>query len=327
MSEENKFEEFMNSGSPEKFGGIAKWIVIGVVTFSIAYGSFFTVQPEEVGVITQFGKYLKTVEPGPNFKVPFIQSVYKVAVERQQKLEFGFHTVEAGVQTEYSRTTQDKEVSVMLTGDLNLADVMWVVQYRIKDPYNYLFRVRNHQKTLEDISESCMRQVVGDNTVNEVITIRRNEIAIEVESLIQELADEYSLGVKIEQVVLQGVNPPDPVKDAFNAVNEAQQEKETLINQAKSKYNKVIPRATGEAEETIQKAVGYSTERVNQAKGDSARFVDLYKEYVKAPSVYKQRVYLETMGRVIPKLGKKIVTDEKGSNVLPLLNMDFNQVK
>ncbi len=301
-------------------------IVIALVIIILAFGSFFQIDPEEVGVITRFGKYTRTVDPGLNVKIPFIEKVYKVPVERQQKVEFGFRTTKPGIRTEYTRAGT-KDESLMLTGDLNLADVEWVVQFRVEDAYNFLFKVRNPETTLRDISEASMRQVVGDRTVNEVLTVGRTEIASKVEELMQKLCREYSLGIKIDQVVLQDVNPPDPVKAAFNAVNEAQQEKETLINQAKSEYNKVIPKASGQAKETIQKAEGYATERVNNAKGEVARFNELYKEYVKAPEVTKRRIYLETMGSVIPKLGNKIITDQKGNNILPLLQMQLNQIK
>ncbi len=301
-----------------------KFIVIGVIVLVLLSVSFFRVEPEEVGVILRFGKYRKTVDPGLNYKVPFIESVYKVPVERQQKLEFGFRTSSAGVKSEYTRRGTLDE-SLMLTGDLNLADVEWVVQYRIDDPFNYLFKVRNPESTLRDIAESTMRQVVGDRTVNEVLTVGRTEISGRLEELMQQVCREYSIGVKIEQVVLQDVNPPEQVKAAFNAVNEAQQEKETLINQAKAEYNKVIPKASGQAQETIQMAEGYATERINNAKGDVARFNALYTEYIKAPEVTKRRIYLETMEEILPKLGQKIITDESGANVLPLLQMQLNQ--
>ncbi len=300
-----------------------KSILLVLVLIILIISSFFQIDPEEVGVITRFGKYIRTVEPGLNVKMPFIEKVTKVAVERQQKEEFGFRTQRPGVRTQYS-SRKNLDESLMLTGDLNLANVEWVVQYRISDPYNYLFKVRNPQSTLRDISEAAMRQIVGDRTVNEVLTVGRTEIASKVENLIQEICKEYSLGIKIEQVVLQDVNPPDPVKAAFNAVNEAQQEKSTLINKAKSEYNKVIPKARGQAKETIQKAEGYATERINTALGEAARFDALYKEYVKAPEVTRQRIYLETMSEVIPKLGNKIITDENGNNVLPLLQMQMN---
>ena len=300
-----------------------KYILWGIVAVVVLSGTFFQIGPEEIGVITRFGKYTRDVDPGLNVKLPIVETLYKVAVERQQKEEFGFRTLgSSGSHTDYSKVGTSSE-SLMLTGDLNLADVEWVVQYRIENAYNYLFKVRDPVSSLRDISEACMRHTVGDRTVNEVLTVGRTEIASEVKEIIQTKCDEYMLGIKIEQVVLQDVNPPDPVKDAFNAVNEAQQEKETLINQARSESNKVVPRAQGEAEETIQKAEGYATERVNVAYGEAARFDALYSEYVKAPEVTKRRIYLETLEEVLPKLGNKIITDEKGNNVLPLLQMQM----
>lgn len=311
----------------EKLFGNVKYIVGIIAIILILSNSIFQVETEEVGVITTLGKYSRTVESGLNLKIPFVERVYKVPVERQQKLEFGFRTTKAGVNSEYSRSSQARDESLMLTGDLNLAEVEWVVQYRVEDAYKFLFKVRNPETTLRDISESAMRQIVGDRTVNEVLTVGRTEIGGKLKELIQNLCDDYSMGLKIDQVVLQDVNPPDPVKAAFNAVNEAQQEKETLINQAKSAYNKVIPKARGQAQETIQKAEGYATERVNRAEGEASRFSDLYSEYIKAPEVTKRRIYLETMSKVIPQLGQKIITDEDGNNVLPLLQMQMNQQK
>jgi membrane protease subunit HflK len=305
-----------------KNGLYVRYSAIALIAFILLVSSLFTIGPEEVGVITRFGKYVRQVEPGLNVKVPVIERLYKVAVERQQKEEFGFRTVEAGIKSEYTKKGTVDE-SLMLTGDLNLADVEWIVQYRIVDPYMFLFKVREAVSTLRDISEASMREIVGDRTVNEVLTVGRSEIASSVHQKMQELCSEYSLGIRIEQVVLQDVNPPDPVKDAFNDVNQAQQERETLINQARSDYNKVIPKAKGQAEETIQRAEGYATERVNNALGESSRFNALYLEYIKAPEVTKRRIYLETMAEVIPKLGHKIITDESGNNVLPLLQMQL----
>lgn len=291
----------------------------------VLWSSIFQISTEEVGVITRFGEYVRQVEPGLNFKVPLAEDVYKVPVERQQKLEFGFRTSRAGINTQYRQSSSTKDESLMLTGDLNLAEVQWVVQYRVDNAYNNLFEVRNPQNTLRTLSEAAMRQIVGDRTVNEVLTVGRTEIGSKSQELIQKICREYSLGIKIEQVVLQDVNPPEPVKAAFNAVNEAQQEKETLINQAKSEYNKVIPKARGQAEETIQQAEGYAAERVNNADGEAARFTALYNEFIKAPEVTKRRVYLETMSSVIPKIGNVVITDEKGNNVLPLLQMEMNK--
>jgi len=298
-------------------------IVVGALVLVLVWTGFFQIGAEEVGIITRFGKYTREVNSGLNFKIPLIEGVVKVPVERQQKQEFGFRTVESNVRSDYTkRGTADE--SLMLTGDLNLADVEWVVQYRISNAYQYLFKVRHPEITLRDLSESSMRQVVGDRTVNEVLTVGRTEVALAVKDLIQNLSDEYELGICIEQVVLQDVNPPDPVKSAFNAVNEAQQEKETLINQAKSEYNRVIPHARGQARETIQKAEGYATARVNNAQGEATRFELLYQEYVKAPEVTRRRLYMETIQRVLPELGNKIITDQEGNNVLPLLQMPLS---
>ncbi|MDQ3191469.1 MAG: FtsH protease activity modulator HflK [Bacteroidota bacterium] len=319
-----QFEEFKMPEVFKKALKNIKLIILVLILVIIGFGAFFQIKPEEVGVITRYGKYSRTLESGLNLKIPFLETLYKIPVERQQKQEFGFRTTSAGVQSTYTKSGT-REESLMLTGDLNLADVEWVVQYRIDNPYNFLFKVRNPEKTLRDISEAAMRQVVGDRTVNEVITVGRTEVASKVQEVIQTLCTEYSLGIKVDQVVLQDVNPPDQVKAAFNAVNQAEQEKETLINQAKSEYNKVIPKASGQAKETIQMAEGYALERVNNAEGEVARFNDIYKEYIKAPEVTKKRIYLETMSNVIPKLGQKIITDKGGNNVLPLLQMNNNK--
>lgn len=319
-------QPFSGQDMPDQFkkiSGNLRLIAFGVVVFVLAFTSFFTVDPEEVGVVMRFGEFTRTAEPGLNFKIPFVEEVRIVPVERQLKLEFGYRTTSAGVQSTYQKEGYRDE-SLMLTGDLNLADVEWVVQYRVDDPYGYLFKVRNPDQTLRDVSEAAMRQIVGDRTVNEVLTVGRAEVATQGEVLIQEICDEYETGIKIEQVVLQDVNPPERVKPSFNEVNEAQQQRETLINEAKSAYNRVIPRARGEAQETIQKAEGYAVDRVNRARGEVARFNDLYSEYLKAPEVTKQRLYLETLEEILPKIGNKVVTDQNGNSVLPLLQMQMN---
>jgi len=209
----------------------------------------------------------------------------------------------------------------MLTGDLNAAQVEWIIQYRISDPYLFLFKVRSARKTLRDVTEAVMREVVGDRTVNEIITVGRQDIEVSVLEALQEKLVQYETGIKIDQVILQDVNPPDEVKASFNEVNEAEQEKEKSINQARSEYNKVIPRARGEAEQKIEEARGYAVERVNNALGEANRFNALYKEYIKAPEVTRQRLYLETMSEVLSKVGKKLITDDKASGILPLFNM------
>jgi membrane protease subunit HflK len=196
------------------------------------------------------------------------------------------------------------------------------VQYRITDPYKFLFKVRNAEQTFRDINEAVMREVVGDRTVNEVITVGRQELADAVSVKLQALCDQYETGIKVEQVVLQDVNPPDEVKASFNEVNEAEQEKEKLINQALSEYNKVIPKAKGEAQRKIEEARGYALERVNEAKGEADRFTARYNEYRKAREVTRQRLYLETMSKVLNKIGRKLITDDKASGILPLFNYE-----
>jgi len=299
-----------------------RMVVVGLLVLILVFTSFVTIGPEEVGVVLRFGKYVRTINPGLNFKLPFgIETVYKVPVERQLKLEFGFRTEEAGVRTRYSQKAFLEE-SLMLTGDLNAAEVEWIVQFRIKDPYKFLFRVRNPIQTFRDMNEAVMREVVGDRTVNEVLTIGRQEIADVVEQKLQKLADQYETGIKVDQVVLQDVTPPDPVKPAFNEVNEAQQEKEKLINQAWAEYNRVIPKARGEAQRKIEEARGYALERVNRARGEAARFTALYNEYLKAREVTRQRIYLETMEEVLSNVGRKLITDEKATGILPLFQLD-----
>ncbi|MGN8224963.1 FtsH protease activity modulator HflK [Gracilimonas sp. BCB1] len=322
MAEDQNFD-FNVPPQFEKVSKNIRLIIGGLIVALLGFSTFFTVDPEEVGVVVRLGKFVETVEPGLNYKLPLIDQVELVPVERQLKQEFGYRTVQAGVQTRYQKAGYEDE-SLMLTGDLNLADVEWVVQYRINDPYSYLFKVRNAESTLSDISEAAMRQIVGDRTVNEVLTVGRAEVSIQVQQLIQSLVTEYEMGITIEQVVLQDINPPNPVKPSFNAVNEAQQQRETLINQARADYNRVIPRARGEAQETIQRAEGYASERVNTAEGEVSRFNDLYSEYIKAPEVTKRRIFLETMEDIIPKMGKKIITDQNGNNVLPLLQLQLD---
>lgn len=302
-------------------------VVIAVLALGFFMSVWFTVDPEEVGVILRFGKYHRTVNPGMNFKLPFgLEDVYKVPVERQLKLEFGFRTKSAGVRTQYSPVKYGEE-SLMLTGDLNAAEVAWIVQFRINDPYKFLFRVRNAEQTFRDINEAVMRSVVGDRTVDEVITFGRQEVADAVSMKLQELCDQYELGIKVDQVVLQDANAPEPVQPAFNEVNSAEQEKDKLINQAKSEYNKVVPRARGEAEQTIEEARGYALERVNNARGEASRFSAVFDEYMKAKKVTRQRIYLETMNEILPKVGKKLITDEEATGILPLFQFDRGGVK
>jgi membrane protease subunit HflK len=246
--------------------------------------------------------------------------VTKVKVRFIFKEEFGFRTLQAGVKTRYASGSAYLGESLMLTGDLNVALVPWIVQYRINDPYKYLFKVRNVRTTLRDLAEASMRYVVGDRSINEVIS-KREEIAADAEALLQKELDEAETGIKVTTIEMKKTNVPEPVQPSFNEVNQAVQEKEKLIYQAREAYNKVIPAARGNAEKTIREAEGYALDRVNRAKGDASRFLSLYEEYAKAKDVTRRRLYLEAILEIFPKMGNKYILDADQSNLLPLLNL------
>jgi membrane protease subunit HflK len=296
-------------------------VVIAVIGLILLWMSFYQIQPDEVGVVLRFGRFTRETSSGPHFLVPFVERVVKVPVERQLKQEFGFRTEMAGQRTQYREGPQFYDESLMLTGDLNVGVVEWIVQYKIKDPYAFLFKVRNVEATFRDMSEAAMRQVVGDHSVDEVLTIGREQIAGMAKDLLQLLCDKYETGIDVQQLVLQNVNPPDPVKPSFNEVNQAIQEKERLTNEAWSDYNQAIPRARGEAQRTIQESEGYATERVNRAQGEAARFDSIFQEYRKAPRVTRDRLYLETLNEMLPRVGKMVILDEAQQGVLPILNL------
>ncbi len=296
--------------------------LLAIVVLIVVSSTVYQVQAEQVGVVLRFGRYVRTTEPGLHFKMPFVEEVQKVSVQRQLKEEFGFRTERPAVRTTFSTQGFDQE-SVMLTGDLNVAVVEWIVQYRVTDPYRYLFKVRNLTDTFRAMNEAVMREVVGDRTVTEVLTVGRQEIATTAEEHLQDLVNQYEMGITIDQIVLQDVNPPDPVKPSWDEVNQAQQQRDRLINEARAEYNKVIPRAKGEAEQTILQAQGYALDRVNRAQGDATRFKALYEAYRRAPDVTRRRLHLETMQRVLTKLGGKVFVDKGTATVVPLVPADL----
>ncbi|NNC88797.1 MAG: FtsH protease activity modulator HflK [Akkermansiaceae bacterium] len=301
------------------------WVAAAVVIVIAISSGIYTVPADAEAIVMRFGKISHTAMPGLHFKIPFgIDRKKIVPVKRQLKLEFGFST--PGRTNDYQAASYDeqrKERS-MITGDRNAATVEWVVQYRIDKPTDYLFRVRNPEDTLRDSSESVMREVVGDRTVDEVITIGRQQIEDESLVKLQELVNHYGLGFKIDQVQLKNVNPPAPVQASFNEVNEAQQDREKLINVARGEYNKAVPKAKGEADQKIAEAEGNAAKRVNEAEGDANRFLALYGEYEKFPAITRQRLYLERMQEVLPTMKRKIVVDEGATGVLPLLHLEAN---
>ncbi len=336
-----------NEGMPKlppfRFGSWMVPVIIALILLTAAGSMFYQIGPDEVGVVQQFGKFVRTTNPGLRLKIPFgIETVKKIRITHVFKEEFGFRTVMTGqrsifdggsdrnIQTRRLTHSQYRssgggdpflEESLMLTGDLNVAVVEWIVQYRVKDPVQYAFRIRDQRETLRNMSEAVMRLVVGDHAINDVLTAGREEMQIEAEQMLQDVLDSYGAGVEIRNVILQDVNPPDEVKASFNEVNEARQEKEQVINQAWKEYNRVIPRAKGEAEQKIRGAEGYAVERINQANGDAERFLLTLKAYRLAPEVTRQRLYLEMAEKVMPQFEEKLILDDSQKGIVPLLQL------
>jgi len=299
-----------------------KAAILVIVVAIVLYGSIYQISPDEMGVILRFGKFVRTTDPGLHFKLPLgIEALTKVPVQQQLKQEFGFRTTRPGVHSEFAVPADAQKEAVMLTGDLNVLNVEWIVQYKIKDPYKFLFKMREAQSTFRDMNEAVVRRVIGDNSVDEVLTTGRDRLAHEAKETLQKLCNLYEIGLDISQLIFQDINPPESVKPSFNEVNESLQEKERKINEAWAEYNNEIPKATGVAEQAILGAEGYATERVNNAKGDASRFTAVYQEYARAPLVTRKRLYLETLNDVLQKIGRKIIVDDKQRNILPLLNL------
>ncbi len=300
-------------------------IIIGLVVLTLIWSSFYSVGPDEVGVILRFGKYVRTAPSGLHMKLPFgIETVKKPKIRKRFTQEFGFRTVRPGVQSTITKKGFTNE-SLMLTGDLNSAVVNWIVQYQIKDPIDYLFNVRKVEGTIRDISEVAMRQTVGDRSVDEILTFGREEINQEVQSVMQDILDSYGIGVQIVLVNLQDVDPPPSVKPAFDEVNAATQDMDRLIQEARREYNESVPRAQGRAAQQIRQAEAYAVERINLSEGEANRFISLYEEYRKAKKVTKRRIYLETLEEVLPKIENKWILEGSGSGILKLLDLNLKR--
>ena len=331
MSAIRKRDFFMNEYDQmrkqiEAFKKFLVPIVIFIVLGLGSLGSFYTVQPDEEAVIIRLGRYVNTYGPGLHFKLPFgIDKKYVVKTERIHQMELGFRTLNVRTtRTQYSTRNFDRE-SLMLTGDLNVADVEWVVQYRISNPFKYIFNSRSPEKNLRDASESIMRRVVGDKLVSEVLTTGRAKVAIDAKVLMQEVLNKYDIGIKVVSVQLQEVSPPESVKQAFNEVNEAKQEQEKLINEAEEQYNKVIPNARGKAEKSISRAKGYAEALVNRAHGDANKFKSVLKAYRKAPDITRKRIYLETMEEIFKRMDQLTIVDKNVKGILPIFGNKLSE--
>jgi len=309
-------EEFMaNLAKGKKWLLPVFWLA---VVFFLGWTAYFTVPADSIAVVQRFGEYIGTAEPGLHFKIPGgVDKVTSLPVRRQQKLEFGYGTPKAT--NPYQDSNEPDKEQDMVTGDLNSARVEWVVQYRIEDPKEYLFATSDPEETLRAASEAIMRQVVGDRTIDEVVTFGRQDIENSCLPLLQQVVKQYQLGLRVDLVQLKNINPPQPVQASFDDVNNAQQEKQRDINQATGEYNSIIPKARGEAAQSISEANGYASKRINEATGDADYFTSLFEQYSKAPEVTKERMYLETMSDVIPRMGPKFIVDAQAAQMMPFL--------
>ncbi|HOI93317.1 MAG TPA: FtsH protease activity modulator HflK [Syntrophobacter fumaroxidans] len=307
---------------PPITGGPVFLIVLVAAVILIGYNSFYIVQPQETAVIQRFGAYSHTAEAGLHAKLPFgIDTVRKVPTGRVLQHEYGYRSVKPGVRSTFKEKEFEEE-AVMLSGDLNVVNLQWMVQYKIQNPVDFLFRVHDVEGTLDDISESVVRRIVGNRYSDDVLTVGRASIADMAKVEIQAILDTYQTGIKIVTVQLQNANPPDMVKAAFNEVNEAQQERERMINEAQQAYNQKIPKTMGEARQTISQAEGYALERVNRSQGEVQRFQNILSEYEKAPDVTRRRMYLDAMGELMGRVEHLYVIDENQRNLLPLFDLN-----
>lgn len=314
-----------DGGSPapdqKPFAGIGKIaiIFIAVMIFQVVYTSFYTIEPGEVGVVLQFGKYNRTTSSGLHFKIPYIEELTKVNVEAVRKEEFGFRTTLPGAQSTFDRKGFDME-ALMLTGDKNVITVAWIVQYIIIDPVNYLYKVRNVPQIVRDASEMVTRRIVGNMDFDYVLS-NREILAGDAKKELQHELDRLDSGVKVTALQMQDINPPDPVKPAFNEVNEADQDMKRLVNEAEETYNRIIPKARGSAKQIVEEAHGYAVERVNQAQGETARFSAIVTEYLNFTEVTRRRMYLEAMRDILPNVERVYVMDGEQKSLLPFLNL------
>ncbi len=293
----------------------------GLLLVLLGWKSYYQVEAEEVAIVLRFGKHVDTTQPGLHFRIPFVEDVVLVPVSRQMRKEFGFRTARAGVQSEFIRNSRTRAEARMLTADRNVGTVEWIVQYMIAEPEKYVFNFRDIDATIRLMAEATMRSVVGDYTIDELITEGRADIENEAHKRLKELNDLYDTGVVIQVVKLKRADVPDPVKPSLSEVEEAKQEKARMINEAEKEYNKIIPRAKGRADQMIASAQGYAAERVNTAEGDRDRFVAVYNEYRKAKEVTRTRLYFESLSKVLPKANKKILIDPEMKGLVPLLNL------
>jgi membrane protease subunit HflK len=310
--------------SPNFLAGASKIaaVILAVLILRGIFACFYTIKPNEQGIILRFGKYARTAEPGLNFKIPYMEDMKRVDVKTIRKEEFGFRTRMPDENTVFDKRGYDRE-SLMLTGDKNVIEVAWIVQYTVSKPDDFLFQVRNVQQAVRDNSETVVRRIVGNMDFDYVLG-NRTKLASMAKQKLQEDLDKLKSGVLIVTLQLLDITPTDEVKPAFNEVNEADQDMKRLVNEAEEQQNRVIPKARGSAKQMIEEAHGYAAQRINDAKGETARFTAIAAEYAKAKEVTRQRMYLETMQKILPEVSHLYVMDSSGQPVLPFLNLNGN---
>lgn len=321
-------QDGQQSNTPSSpLAGAGKLLAVVAAAFLLqgVFSSFFTIKPGEVGIVLRFGQYSRTAQPGLNFKIPYVEELAKVDVESVRKEEFGFRSRTPGASTTFDRKGYDME-SLMLTGDKDVIEVAWIVQYKVSDPFNFLFKVRDVSQTVRDASETVTRRIVGNMDFDYVLS-NREVLAANAKRELQSQVDRLECGISIVTLQLLDINPPEQVKPAFNEVNEADQDMKRLVNEAEETYNKVIPKARGSAKQIVEEAHGYAAERVNRARGETNRFKAIVKEYQGAEEVTRQRMYLESMEDILPQLDHLYVIDKNQQNILPLFDLTRKPVK
>ncbi len=296
-------------------GGAWNIIIAGLLIL-LVWQSVFIVAPDEEGVVKRFGVPVRSAEPGPHFKIPFVETVLQPKVEKLHRLEIGFRTTQQG------RQQMVPQEALMLTGDMNILGIEFIVQYKIKEAREFLFNVADIHETIGKAAEASMREVVGKSKIDEALTTGKAVIQADTMALLQTILDQYHSGVQIAAVQLQDVNPPEAVAAAFKDVTNAKEDREKLINQAQGYRNDIIPRAKGEAAERVNQARGFAQARLNRAQGETNRFLATLKEYNQAKDVISKRIYIETLEEILPNVEKVIIDGKGGERVLPYLPLD-----
>ncbi len=296
-------------------GGFRNILLAGLLFF-LAWQSAFIVAPDEEGVVKRFGVPVRTVGPGPHVKIPLVESVLQPKVEKLHRIEVGFRTDRQG------RQQMLGQEALMLTGDMNILAIEFIVQYKIKASSQYLFNVADVHETIGKAAEASMREVVGKSKIDEALTTGKAQIQQDTQTLLQTILDQYGAGVQIAAIQLQDVDPPEAVAAAFKDVTNAREDREKLINQSQSYRNDILPRAKGEAAQMVNQAKGYAQARLNRAQGEGDRFLATLKEYNQAKDIITKRIYIETMEEILPTVDKVIIDGKGGERVLPYLPLD-----